>query len=79
MKKFLLTPVFVLLATVLPASAQLYPDAGLNRLDDPNFGWPQSHYRRGYDPNSQVDCRVVRERTILPDGRVIYTTRQICG
>ena len=42
MKKFLLiAPVFLTLATTMPAGAQVYPDAGLNRLDDPNYGWPQ--------------------------------------
>jgi hypothetical protein len=77
MKKFLLVPVFVVLATTTPATAQNYPDAGLNRLDDPNYGWPQSYYRRGYDPNAQ--CRIIRERSITSDGTVIYTTREICG
>jgi len=80
-KLLLLAPVCVSLATMTtPASAQAYPDAGLNRLDDPNYGWPQSHYRRGYDPSvARGECRVVRERTVMPDGRVIYTTREICG
>ena len=42
MKTFLLiAPVFVTLATTMPASAEVYPDAGLNRLDDPNYGWPE--------------------------------------
>jgi hypothetical protein len=79
MKKFLLAPVFMVLATTMPASSQVYPDAGLNRLDDPNYGWPQSHYRRGYDPYARGECRVIRERIVLPDGRVVYSTREICG
>ena len=89
MKKFLLiAPVGVALATTMPASAQVYPDGGLSRLDDPNYGsrlddpnygFPQSHWRRGYDPYARGDCRVIRERIVLPDGREIYSSRQICG
>lgn len=88
MKKFLSILLCVTLATTVAASAQVYPDAGLsrlddpnygNRLDDPNYGWPQSHWRRGYDPYSQSYCRVIRERTVLPDGRVIYSSRETCG
>jgi len=80
MKKLLLTAsVCVTLATTIPAGAQVYPDAGLNRLDDPNYGFPQSHWRRGYDSYARGDCRVVRERIVLPDGRVIESTREICG
>jgi len=89
MKRFLLAgPVCVMLATTLPASAQVYPDAGLNRLDDPNYyapsrlddpnyGFPQSHWRRGYYAGSS--CRVISERIVLPDGREIYRSREICG
>ena len=80
MKKFLLiAPVALMLAATMPASAQNYPDAGLNRLDDPNYGWPQSHWRRGYDAYARGDCRVIRERIVLPDGRVISSSREICG
>lgn len=55
MKKFLLiAAVCGISATTIPASAQVTFDAdpgstGVNRLDDPNYGWPQSHWRRGYD------------------------------
>jgi len=80
MKKLLLiVPVCVTLGTAMPASAQTYPDAGLNRLDDPNYGWPQSHWRRGYDAYARGGCRVIRERIVLPDGREIYSSREICG
>jgi hypothetical protein len=81
MKKFLLiAPVCVMLATMTPASAQVYPDPGLNRLDNPNYGWPQSHWRRGYDPYAaRGECRVIRERIVLPDGRVIDSLREVCG
>ena len=84
MKKFLLiAPVCVTLATTMPVSAQLYPDAGLNRLDDPNYGFVQSQWRRGYGGYDgyagSVGCRVIRERIVLPDGREIYSSRQICG
>ena len=80
MKKFLLiAPVFLTLAATMPASGQVYPDAGLNRLDDPNYGWPQSHWRRGYDANARSNCRVIRERIVMPDGRVVESSREICG
>jgi hypothetical protein len=91
MKRFLLAALTcVLLATPLPASAQVYPDAGLNRLDDPNYygssrlddpnyGFPQSHWRRGYDAYAGSGCRVISDRIVLPDGREIYRSRQICG
>ena len=90
MKKFLLlAPISVMLAITTPASAQTYPDAGLsrldnpnyglNRLDDPNYGWPQSHWRRGYDASARGGCRVIVDRIVLPDGREIYRSREICG
>jgi len=84
MKTFLLVaPVGVMLATAIPVNAQGYPDAGLNRLDDPNYGFVQSQWRRGYGGYDgyagSVGCRVIRERIVLPDGREIYSTRQICG
>jgi hypothetical protein len=84
MKMFLLliAPVGVMLATTMSASAQSYPDAGLNRLDDPNYGFVQSQWRRGYggyDAYAGNGCRVIRERIVLPDGREIYSSRQICG
>ena len=85
MKKFLLiAAVCGIAATTAPASAQIYFDGdsrgtGVNRLDDPNYGWPQSHWRRGYDAYARSECRVIRERIVLPDGREIYSSRQICG
>jgi hypothetical protein len=91
MGRFLLAaPIFVVLATTLPASAQVYPDAGLNRLDDPNYyggsrlddpnyGFPQSHWRRGYDSYAGSRCRMISDRIVLPDGREIYRSREICG
>jgi len=90
MKMFLLiAPLGVMLTTTMSASAQGYPDAGLNRLedsnyalnrlDDPNYGWPQSHWRRGYDAFARGECRVIRERVVLPDGSVIYRAREVCG
>ena len=85
MKKFLLlTGVCGSLVTIMPASAQVYfdgdsRDGGVNRLDDPNYGWPQSHWRRGYDAYARGECRVVRERIVMPDGRTIDRSREICG
>jgi len=85
MKKFLLiAAVCGISATTIPASAQVTFDAdpgsiGVNRLDDPNYGWPQSHWRRGYDAYARSECRVIRERVVMPDGSVIDRSREICG
>ena len=81
MKMFLLiAAMFVTLAATVPASAQVYLDpGGGNRLDDPNYGWPQSHWRRGYDAYARGECRVIREPVVTPDGRVAYISREICG
>jgi hypothetical protein len=84
MKKFLLLAAMsVTLAATIPASAQVYLDADPgnvgNRLDDPNYGWPNSHWRRGYDAYARGECRVIRERVVTSDGRVIYVPREICG
>jgi hypothetical protein len=85
MKKFLLiATVFGVPALTMPASGQVYFDAdpgagGMNRLDNPNYGWPQSHWRRGYDAYARGECRVIRERVIMPDGRVIDRLREVCG
>jgi hypothetical protein len=84
-KKFpLMAMACVMAATTLPATAQVYLDTdsgavGGNRLDDPSYGWPHSHWRRGYDAFARGECRVIRERVVLPDGSVIYRSREICG
>ena len=85
MKKFLLIAAMCgIPATTMAASAQVYFDAdpagiGVNRLDDPNYGWPHSHWRRGYDAYARGECRVIRERVVMPDGRVIDRSREVCS
>ena len=85
MRKFLLiAAVCGIAATTMPASGQITFDpepggAGTNRLDDPNYGWPQSHWRRGYDAYARGECRVIRERIVMPDGRAIDRSREVCG
>lgn len=94
MKKFLLmAAVPVMLAATIPTGAQVYfdtgpggagnrlddPGVGVNRLDDPNYGWPRSHWRRGYDAYARGECRTTRERVVTPDGRAIDLSREICG
>ena len=86
MKKFLLIAAMCgICAATAPASAQVDFDARLPRhrgelrLDDPNYGWPQSHWRRGYDAYARGECRVIRERVVMPDGRVIDRSREVCG
>jgi len=85
MRKFLFIAVVCAVSgTTVPASAQSYFDGdpgsvGGNRLDDPNYGFPQSHWRRGYDSYARGECRVIRERIVMPDGRVIDRSREVCG
>ena len=85
MNKFLLVAALCgIPATTIPASAQVNFDAdpvgpGVNRLDDRNYGWPQSHWRRGYDAYARGECRVIRERVVMPDGSVIDRSREVCG
>ena len=85
MKKFLLiAAVCAIPAATAPASAQVDFHAesrgiGVSQLDDPNYGWPQSHWRRGYDAYARGECRVIRERVVTSDGRVIDRSREVCG
>ena len=90
MKTFLLiAPVFVTLATTMPASAQVYPDAGLNRLDDPNYGWPQNPLatrvrrqrprRLPSDPRACCYARWTRNRKFARNLRLETRNRRLVG
>jgi len=85
MQKFLLIAGACLICVeTFPARAQVYFDAdrgaiGTNRLDDPDYGWPHSHWRRGYDAYARGECRIIRERVVMPDGTEIIRSREICG
>ena len=75
-----------LAAAAVPASAQVYGGAGPNGAGvrigpfaagvGPEYGW---HHHAWGGPNAYSgECRVMRERTVTPDGRVIFTTRRSC-
>jgi hypothetical protein len=51
---------------------QVGPGAGFG----PDYGWRHRHYRDRFAHRG--DCQVVRERTVTPNGRTIFTTRRIC-
>ena len=75
-----------LAAEAVPASAQVYGGAGPNGAGvqigpfaagvGPGYGW--RHHAWGGRYAYSGDCRVMRERTVTPDGRVIFTTRRAC-
>jgi len=64
--------------TAMPAMAQIhvYGDEGGVRLGfGRHYDW-RDHWRgRGA---YAYDCRITRERTVTPSGRVIMTTRRTC-
>jgi hypothetical protein len=75
----------LLAAAAVPASAQFYAGADPNGVGvqvgplgigvGPGYGW-RGAYGDRYAYGG--DCRVIRERTLTPDGRAIFTTRRIC-
>ena len=77
------------LVAATPATAQFYAGAGPGGVGvevgpfgvgvGPRYGWHDGPYTDGYYAyRSGGDCRVVRERTETPSGRVIVKTRRIC-
>ena len=76
------------LVAATPASAQFYAGAGPGGVGvevgplgvgvGPRYGWYDRPYTDGYHAYGSADCRVVRERTETPSGRVIIKTRRIC-
>jgi len=78
------------LGVAVPASAQVYfgadpggvgvqvgpVGAGVGpRYWDDRRAYRDYEYRGAY---ARGDCRVIRERTVTPSGRVVMTTRRIC-
>jgi hypothetical protein len=67
------------LLVAVPASAQVYIGAdpyGAGVQVGP-FGAGVGAY--GYrDAYREPDCRIIRERTVTPNGRVIYRTQRVC-
>lgn len=75
-----------LAAAAVPASAQLYAGAGPGGAGvqvgpfgagvGPGYEWRHHAYGGPYAYSG--GCRVMRERTITPSGREIFTTRRAC-
>ena len=90
MKKLLIAAVAatVVAAASLPASAQFYAGAGPGGVGvqvgpvgagiGPRYGWRHSHWRDGYHAYGASGCRVIRERTVTPSGRVIFKRTRVC-
>ena len=66
--------------TTVPAMAQVhvYGDEGGVHfgLGDRHDWRDREHWREGR--GAYADCRVIRERTVTPSGRVIMRTRRSC-
>jgi hypothetical protein len=81
------------IATV-PASADFYAGAGPGGVGvqvgpfgvgvGPRFGWHDHDWRHrhyghgGYYAYGSGDCRIIRERTVSPSGRVIVKRQRVC-
>ena len=93
MKKLLIaaSAVAMLAIATVPASADFYAGAGPSGVGvqvgpfgvgvGPRFShdpyW-RDGYRDGYYAYGAAECRIVRERTVTPSGRVIITRQRIC-
>jgi hypothetical protein len=86
MKKLLIGAVAAtgLVIASVPASAQFYAGADPGGVGvqvgpfaagvGPRYGWhDHDHYAYGYG-----DCRIIRERSVTPSGRVIVERRRVC-
>src|SRR5262245_36557434 len=74
-----------LAAAAVPASAQVYGGIGLAGAGvqiGPFAAGVAPGYERHHHWGGRYayagDCRVMREGTVTPSGRVIFTTRRIC-
>ncbi len=79
MKYSIIGAALLTLAVAAPASAQVYFGAGPGGVGvgvgDPDYGWRHRHHWRD---DYASDCRLIRERTETPSGRIIIRTRRIC-
>lgn len=91
MKRFLIVTTIAAattLAAAAPASAQFYAGAGPGGVGvqvgpfgagvGPSYGWRDRHYTDGYHAYGAGECRVIRERVVRPNGRVIYKRTRVC-
>jgi hypothetical protein len=90
MKKLLIAGLaaIAIAASALPVAAEVYPDPGpgigvqvgpFAAGVGPGYGWHDPYWRNGHYAYGYSDCRVVRERTVTPSGRVIIEHRRICN
>jgi len=89
MKKLLIGATAAALAIAsVPASAQFYAGADPGGVGvevgpfgvgvGPRYGWHDPYWRDGHYASGYGDCRVIRERTVTPSGRVIIERRRVC-
>jgi hypothetical protein len=90
MKKLLVVALSaaVLAIASVPASAQLYAGAEPGGVGvqvgplgvgvGPRYGWHDPYWRDGHTAYGYGECRVIRERTTTPSGRVIIEKRRVC-
>jgi hypothetical protein len=89
MKKLLIaaSAVAMLAIASVPASADFYAGAGPSGVGvqvgpfgvgvGPRFSG-DPYWRDGYHAYGSADCRIVRQRTVTPSGRVIITRERVC-
>jgi hypothetical protein len=89
MKKLLIaaSAVAMLAIASVPASADFYAGAGPSGVGvqvgplgigvGPRFS-DGPYWRDGYQAYGYGDCRIVRQRTVTPSGRVIITRERVC-
>jgi hypothetical protein len=88
MRKFLVSALaaVALAAAAVPASAQFYAGAGPYGAGvqigpfaagvGPGYGWHHDYWGGPYADAGA--CRVIRERTVLPTGEVVFSTHRAC-
>ena len=90
MKKLLMTALAAtaMAVTAVPASAQFFAGADESGVGvqvgplgvgvGPRFGRNDPYWRDGYNAYGSANCRIVRERHVMPSGREIIRSRRIC-
>ena len=79
---FLMATIGVALIAAGPALAQVHIGAGPGGVGvevgpGPHPGWRRDHFRDRFA--YERGCRVMYERPVTPSGRMISTTRRVCG
>jgi hypothetical protein len=79
-KLFVLVAAAATLGLAAPAAAQVVIRGGDDGVkvrvgSSHDRGWHRGHYRRHY---AYERCRVVKTRTVRPNGTVVVKTRRVC-